>query len=121
MLKVSRKSLLVVALLLSVAGGSLAAYGMIWVPSNVAHVDMQYEVNLSVLSVVGSEITLNAAVANNGNPVGAGIGVDFYYSLDGGDWTYFATQSTDAGGVAQAQYTVTVIGGYDFQATAVIP
>lgn len=121
MLKVPRKSLLVVVLLLGIAGGSFAAYSMFWVSSNVVHVDMQYAVVLSSSSIVDSSITLSAAVTNNGSPVRAGIGVDFYYSLNGGDWTYFTTQYTGAGGVAQAIYLVTANGGYDFEAIVTIP
>lgn len=121
MLKVPRKPLLVVVLLLCVAGSSFVAYSMFWVSSNVVHVDMQYAVNLSASSIAGSTITLSATVTNNGSPVTPGIGVDFYYSLNGGNWTYFATQYTGAGGVAQATYLVTANGGYDFEAIVAIP
>ena len=116
----SGKSLLIVVLLLCIAGASSAVYGMFWVTSNVVHVDVQYTVVLSS-SVSNSDITLNAAVTNNGSPVGAGINVDFYYSLNGDPWTHFATQPTDAGGVAQAIYAVTGNGGYDFNAIATVP
>jgi hypothetical protein len=115
MLKTSRKSLLTVALLLWIAVGGLAVYGMFLVPSNVVHLDIQYTVFLSV-SASNSKVSLTARVRFNGNPVGAGINVDFYYSLNGGDWTYFTTQSTNRGGVARATYTVTAIGAYDFKA-----
>jgi len=93
---------------------------MFWVTSNVAHVDVSYAVVLSS-SVSNSDITLNAVVTNNGGPVGAGINVDFYYSLNGNVPTYFTTQPTDAGGVAQAIYVVTTNGGYDFRAIVNIP
>jgi hypothetical protein len=121
MLKTSRKPLLVVALLLCIAGVSLAAYGMFWVTSsNTVHVDVQYTVDLSS-SVSGSNVTLDALVRRNGAPI-AGIGVDFYYSVNSGvNWTYFATQTTAASGIAQAIYTITANGGYDFEAIATIP
>lgn len=121
MLKMPRKSLLVVGLLLFIAGGSLVAYGAFTVTSNTVHVNMQYTVTLSTFSVSNSAVTLNAAVLDNAIPVGAGINVDFYYSFNGGAWTLFTTQPTDAGGVAQAIYTVTIIGAYDFEAIANIP
>jgi hypothetical protein len=121
MLKTSRKSLLIVVLLLCIAGGSLTAYSVFWVSSNVVHADVQYTVVLSSSSLVDSTITLSAAVTNNGAAVRAGIGVDFYYAVDGGDWTYFTTQYTNAGGIAQAVYTVMANGGYDFQAIVSIP
>jgi len=121
LLKTSKKSLLIVAAILCIAGSSLTAYAAFWPESNVVHVDMQYSVALT--STVGnSVVTLNAAVTNNGLPVGAGIIVDFYYSTDGRvNWNYINTGSTDTGGVAQATYTVTVNGGYDFKAIATIP
>ena len=120
-MKTSRKPLLVVVLLLCIAGVSLVAYGSIFAGSNVAHVDVQYNVDLSILSVVDSQITLNVAVTNNGVPVRAGIVVDFYYSLDGGPSTNFASSTTDAAGVAHATYQATGNGGYDFQAIVTIP
>lgn len=107
-------------MLLCLAGGGLAAYCYIYATSNVVHVDMQYAVVLSN-SVADSTVTLNAAVTNSGNPVRAGINVDFYYALNGGDYTYFTSQLTDAGGVAQAIYTGTVNGGYDFRAIVTVP
>ncbi len=116
-----RKGILVVTLLVCVLGGSLAAYGYIFVTSNSVRVEMQYGVTLSTVSVVDSTVTLNAAVTNNGSPVRAGINVDFYYSLNGGDWTYFASDLTDTGGVAQAIYNVTIPGGYDFRAIVTVP
>jgi len=115
----SRKSLLFIAVLLCLAGSSLTAYAL-YAQSNIVHVDMQYAAVLTS-SVADSTITLNAAVTYNGAPVRAGINVDFYYSLDGGVYAYFATGSTDAAGVAQAIYTVTQNGGYDFQATIIVP
>lgn len=101
--------------MLSIAEGSLAAYGMFWVTSNVVHVDMQYTVALSY-SVSKSHVSLTATVTNNGRPVGAGINVEFYYSLNGSDWTYFTTKTTDQRGVARAIYKITVNGEYDFKA-----
>lgn len=121
MMKMNKKSLLVIGLMLCIAGGSMAAYAAFLVPSNVVHVDMDYVTTLSTYSVVNSVVTLNAAVTDNGATVGAGINVDFYYSFNGGSWTYFTTQPTDTGGIAQAAFTATVIGGYDFKAIANIP
>jgi hypothetical protein len=123
MLKTRRTPLLVVALLLCIVGGSLTAYAAFWVTSDPVHVSVNYAVVLSS-SVVDSSVTLNAAVTNNNNPVEAGIGVDFYYSLNGGPWTYFATYQTGnngVAGVAQAIYTATANGGYDFEAIVSIP
>jgi hypothetical protein len=116
----SRKPLLLFVFLLCLTGGSLAAYGLIFAESAVVHVDMQYSVVLSN-SVADSAVTLNAAVTNNGNPVRAGINVDFYYSLNGGAWTYIDSQLTDAVGVAHATYLVMVNGGYDFKAIVTVP
>jgi hypothetical protein len=61
---------------------------------------------------------LTARVRQNGNPVGAGISVDFYYSFNGGDWIYFANGATNRGGVARATYRVNANGAYDFKAIA---
>jgi hypothetical protein len=93
---------------------------MLFIASNSVHVDVQYEVDLTH-SVVDSEVTLNAAVSNNGNPVGAGYAVDFYYSVDGSEWTYFDTQITGDLGLVQSTYVLTTNGGYDFQAIVTIP
>lgn len=119
MLKNTRKSLLIVAVFLCLAGSTLTAYAL-YAQSNIVHVDMQYAAALTS-SVADSTITLKAAVTYNSAPVKAGINVDFYYSLDKGEFTYFATGPTDAAGVAQAIYTVTQNGGYDFKATVVVP
>jgi hypothetical protein len=115
-LKTSRKSLLVIVSLLCIAGSSLAGYGTFWVTSNIVHVDVQYAVALSY-SVRRNRVSLTAAVTNNGSPVGAGINVEFYYSLNSGEWTYFTTQPTNHRGVARATYRITVDGEYDFKAT----
>ena len=109
-----------VLLLLCVAGGILAAYGMFRVTSNVVRVDIQYTVALSS-SASKSTVSLTARVRNDGRPVGAGINVDFYYSINGGDWIYFTTQSTNRGGVAHTTYTATANGSYDFKAMVSIP
>ena len=115
-----RKRLLVVGLLFSLAGGGLAAYCYVYAISNVVHVDMQYTVVLSS-SVADATVTLNAAVTNNGYPVRAGINVDFYYSLNGVDYTLFTSQLTDTDGVAQAIYPAAFNGGYDFKAIVTVP
>ena len=120
--KNSKKTLLRIAILLSLAGVFLTVtYGIIFITSNSVHVDIQYSVTLSN-SVIDSEITLNAAVSNNGSPVGAGYNVDFSYSVDGGtNWIWFDYQPTDTAGVAQTIYTATTNGGYDFQAIVTVP
>ncbi len=105
-----------VVLLLCIVGSSLAADGMLWVTSNIVHVDLQYTVVLSS-SVLGNVVSLSAVVRYNGRPVGAGIDVEFYYSFNGGEWTYFTTQPTNRGGVAHAKFTMTVNGEYSFMAT----
>lgn len=110
--------LVVVCLLL--VGGSLAAYSLFWITSNTVHVDIRCTVVLS-FSASDSDVSFNAVVRNNGRPAGAGINVDFYYSLNNGNWTHFATHPTNRGGVANARYTVTANGGYDFKAVASIP
>jgi hypothetical protein len=97
------------------AGGGLAAYGMFFVTSNIVHVDMLYTVDLSA-SGSRNVVTLTARVRQNGELVGAGINVDFYYSVNGGDWTYFATEATNRNGAARATYRVTGNGAYDFKA-----
>ena len=121
-MKNSNKKLLRVAILLCAAVAIITVTcGLIFVNSNSVHVDIQYSNTLSY-SVADSEVTLTATVANNGNPVGAGYNVDFYVSADGGvGWANFASQSTDSAGVAQAVYTATTNGGYDFYATATVP
>jgi len=122
-MKMFRKSLLLVISMLCITGGFFAAYGAsFWVTSPSVRVDVQYSVSLSTFSIVGGQITLNALVANGVNPVGAGISVDFYYSLNNGvDWTYIETKTTDAGGIAQSTYVATQNGVYDFKAIAAIP
>jgi hypothetical protein len=114
MLKTYRK-LLVVALLFCIACSSLAAYGMFQVGSNIVHVDIQFAVALNV-KVSRTRVSLAATVTNNGNPVGAGIDVEFYYSLDGGDWILFATQSTNSRGVTGTMFLLTSDGEYEFKA-----
>lgn len=101
--------------MLSISGSSLAVTGLILVSSNIVHVDVQYTVNLSA-SVSNSVVRLTAGVRYNGGPAGAGINVDFYYSFNGGDWTHFATETTNRGGIARATYTITANGAYDFNA-----
>ena len=120
-MNMSAKLSLVVVLLLCISGVSIPVYAYIFTNSNVVRVNVQYKVDLSILSVVDSQITLNAAVTNNGTPVREGLIVDFYCSVDGGPSTYFATSLTDTGGVAQATYAATYNGGFDFQATVTIP
>ncbi len=115
MLKMSRKSLLVVALLLCLAGNGLAVNGMFWVTSNIVHVDLRYTVALSS-STSNSVVSLTAKVRENGKPAGAGINVAFCYSVDGIDWTYFATQPTNHGGVAHATFAMTDNRTYNFNA-----
>lgn len=104
-----------VILLLCAAGGSLATYGMFLVISNTVHVDLRYTIALS-FSVRGSVVSLTATVRYNGRPAGVGINVDFYYSVNGSDWNYFTTQTTNHGGIARTKYTITVNGEYDFKA-----
>jgi hypothetical protein len=77
---------------------------------------MQYTVVLSS-SVSKTHVSLTATVTNNGSPAGAGINVDFYYSLNGGDWTCFRTEPTNHRGVTRVIYKVTIDGEYDFRAT----
>jgi hypothetical protein len=117
----SKKALLCIAIFSCLAVSlSAVTYGMLFIASNSVHVDVQYGVDLTYL-VVDSEVTLNAAVSNNGDPVGAGYAVDFYYSVDGSEWTYFDTQITGALGLVQSTYVLTTNGGYDFQAIVTIP
>jgi len=113
--KTPMKTLLAILLLLCVVGSDLAAYGMFQVTSNVVHVDMQFTITLSS-SVRNGEVSLTARVRINGNSVGDGIDIAFFYSLNGGEWTHFATQKTNRGGIARATYTITSIGSYDFRA-----
>ncbi len=120
MLRMSRKPLSVLILLLCIAGVGIAA-AYIFAVSNVVHVDISYGAALSG-STTDSSITLTATVTNGASPARAGIVVDFYYSIDSGaTWTFFASQATDASGVATATYNATANGSYDFRATATIP
>jgi hypothetical protein len=108
MVKISRKPLLVLPLLLCAAGFSLFAYAYIYSQSNVVEVDMEYNVNLEVVSVADS-------------PVRDGIAVDFYISVNEGPFTDFATLTTDDTGAAQLIYTPEFNGRFDFKAVATIP
>lgn len=114
-LKMSKKSLLVVVCLLCIAGNSLAGYSAFMVTSNIVHIDIQYAVTLSY-SVSRNHASLTATVTNNGNPVGPRISVEFYYSINSGDWIYFTTESTNNRGVARTRLTLTTPGNYDFRA-----
>jgi hypothetical protein len=117
----SKKTFLCIALFSClVVALSAVTYGMLFVASNSIHVDVQYEVDLTH-SIVDSEVTLNAEVSNNGNPVGAGYIVDFYYSVDGSEWTYFDTQITSDLGLVQSIFVITTNGAYDFRAILTIP
>ena len=118
----SKKKVLRVVLLVCFAGVlSAATYGAIFIASNQIHVDVLYAVDLSH-TVADSDVTLDAAVTNDGIPVGAGYTVDFYVSADGGiGWAHFDSQPTDVNGVATTTYTATTNGGYDFKAIATVP
>jgi hypothetical protein len=117
----SKKKLLRVAILLCAAAAVTAVTcGMIFVQSNTEHVDMGYLTDLST-TVTDSAVTLTATVTNNGNPVRAGLNVDFYCSADGGTSSMFASQLTDSSGIAQVVYTATINGGYDFYAIVTVP
>ena len=122
MIKNSKKTILRLTFLVCLAGVLLTVtYGMLFISSNSVHVDVQYSVDLSHL-VVDSEVTLDAIVSNNGNPVGAEYTVDFYYSVDDpANWIYFDTQITDVSGAVQSIYILTDNGEYDFRATVTIP
>jgi len=121
-MKNTKKTLFRIAVLLCVAGALLTiTYGMLFIASNSVHVDVQYLVDLSH-SVMDSEVTLDAIVSNNGDPIGNGYIVDFYYSIDSGaNWIYFDTQITDDTGTVQSTYILTENGSYDFRAIATIP
>ncbi len=119
-MKTSRKSLLVVASLLCLTGGSLAAYGFIFVDSNIVDVDMQYAVALSS-SVTDSSVTLSAAVTYGSSPARVGLNVDFYYSLNGAPWVYFDSKTTNAEGIAESVFSATQAGAYQFYATLTVP
>lgn len=116
----SKKTLLRIVLLSSLATTLLAVtYATIFIASDPVHVDAAYQVDLTH-SVADSNVTLDVAVSNNGNPVGAGYVVDFYYSVYGSEWTHFDTQTTDASGLAQSTYAITANGSYDFRAVVTI-
>ncbi len=116
MLKKFEDLLVLIILFLCLVGGGLTASGMFWVTSNIVHVDIQYTVALSV-SGGGRNVILNAKVSLNGAPAGAGINVDFYYSFNGGDWVYFASDVTNGGGIARATFRIMANGAYSFKAT----
>ena len=115
-MKNSKKPFVTFTFFIALAGASLATSGLIVITSNIVHVDVEYTVLLSA-SASNTNIMLTARVRFNGNPVGAGINVNFYYSLNGGDWIYFATEATNRGGVARVRYTATIEGAYNFTAT----
>jgi hypothetical protein len=116
LLKHSKKPFAAFTLFIALAGASLVTSGLIVISSNIVHVDVEYTVLLSA-SASNTNILLTARVRFNGSPVGAGINVDFYYSLNGGDWIYFASETTNHGGVARVRYTATIEGAYNFTAT----
>jgi len=116
-LKYFKKPLLAVVLFLCLTGAILTAAGVILVASNIVNVNVQYTVSLSV-SATNNFVSLTARVRLNGDPAGSGINVDFYYSLNGGDWTYFATETTNSGGIARVRYAVTSNGVYESSAVA---
>jgi hypothetical protein len=117
----SKKTLLRIVLLSSLAIAlSAVTYATIFIASNSVHVDVEYQVDLTI-TVQDTLVTLDATVSNNGNPVGPNYVVDFYYSVYGSDWTQFDTQLTDDSGQVQSTYSITANGSYDFQAIATIP
>ena len=119
---ISKKALLRIVLLSSLGAAALltVAYAAMFIGSNPVHVDVDYQVALTS-TVTGTTIDLEAVVSNMGSPVGAGIVVDFYYSVYGSTPALFDTQTTDASGHVQSTYSITANGSYDFQAIATIP
>jgi hypothetical protein len=115
MAKTPIKTLLALVLTFFMAGSDLAAYGIFHVTSNTVHVDLQFTINL-FSSIRNDEVALTARVRINGNLVGDGIDIAFYYSHNGGEWTHFTTKTTNRGGIARTTYTIAAIGTYDFRA-----
>lgn len=66
MLKMGKKSLMVVTLLLCIAGGSLAAYAAFTVTSNVAG---PVTINYSIIVDISGYPTITATLSNGVTPV----------------------------------------------------
>lgn len=120
-MKMAKKSLLVVALLLCIAGGSLAAYAAFTVTSNTVEVVLNYNVTLTE-SVSGSVITLDALVTNGTTPI-SGISVTFFDTTISGAPGSFNVNpaTTNLTGFAEVTYTVGGNGDWTFSAVANIP
>jgi hypothetical protein len=119
-LKIKKIGLGIGVLLFSVVC-SLTAYGTLFPTSNLVNVSAGYNVVLSE-TVTDSQVALKAVVTNNGEPVRAGLNVDFYVSTDGTvTWYNFASVITDSDGIAQTTYVIVYNGSYDFKAVVTIP
>jgi hypothetical protein len=105
--------------LIAFAVAVMAAYS---VYSNVAGVTLNYQVALTIPSVSGSTITLQAAVTNNGNPVGSGMTVHFWLSNVNGDLgDYLGYAYTDGNGNAWMTYNANNNGDWYFRARVDVP
>ena len=117
-MKTSLKIGLVITLLVIVAASSASVYAVIFAVSDIVHVDVQYNVVLSQ-DIVGDKVTLTATVTNNAQAVD-GRNVDFYVSVDSGDWSIIGSIITSNKGVATYEYTLTANGAYDFKAVVTV-
>jgi hypothetical protein len=127
MLKMSKKSLLAIGLLLSIAGGSLAAYAAFWVYSSPAG-----PVRISYVATVSTSYypTIWAQATNNGGAV-SGATVYLYYSnvTIGGSplsfptgWTYWGSNTTDSTGWCSFKFNAPFNGNdYYFEAKYYVP
>jgi uncharacterized membrane protein YeaQ/YmgE (transglycosylase-associated protein family) len=116
----SRKKMGILSLgLITLVGAVMAAYS---VYSNVAGVTLNYQVTLTIPSVEGSVIHLQAAVTYNGNPVGANWMVHFWRTDSGGTpIEYLGYSYTDGNGNAWKDYSAGSNGDYYFIARVDVP
>jgi hypothetical protein len=113
MLKMTKKSLLVISLLLCIAGTGLAAYAAFWVNSNPVHVKLDYVVHMEdPPSVSGSEITLRAYVTSNG--VTLLSGTISFFEWDGTGYNIHVGDGTIDGTTGWAQYIFDAGGNGDY-------
>ena len=121
MLKMTKKSLLVV-LLLCIAGTGLVAYAAFWVNSDPVHVKLDYVVHMEdPPNVSGSQITLRAYVTNNG--VTLLSGTISFYEWDGTGYNIHVGDGTidDITGWAPCIFNVAGNGDYYFEAFYQVP
>ena len=113
-----KMGLLAIALVVCIAGASMAAYAQFWVTSNTLTVNNNYAVSLEVIERSNSNVLVRATVTSNYNVFE--LPVAFQYLVNG-VWTDYQTRATDASGVATCLYVLTTNGDASFRAVVNIP